>query len=85
MLEYKHFVELQNLSEAVFQDVRVFNNKDDFQEYIQLNYQSLYLHLKSLSNLYLMKGDKTTSRRLMNMASQLASALNQQQTFQFKK
>lgn len=85
MLEYKHFVELKNLSETVNTDLRTFDNKNDFQDYIQLNYQSLYLHLKSLANLYTMKGDKNTSRRLMNMASQLATALNQQQTFQFRK
>lgn len=85
MLEYTHFVELNLLAETVNTDLRTKDFQDDFQGYVQLNYQSLYLHLKALSQLYLMKGDVNTSRRLMNFASQLATTLNQQQTFQFRK
>lgn len=85
MIEYKHFLEINMLAETVMTDLRTNDFQSDFQGYIQLNYQSLYLHLKALSQLYLMKGDLNTSRRLMNFASQLATTLNQQQSFQFKK
>lgn len=85
MLKYSDFVKINMLAETVLTDVRNKNTQNDFQQYIQTNYQSLYLHLKSLSALYLMQGDVQTSRRLMSMASQLASALNQTQVFQFKK
>lgn len=85
MIEYKHFLEINMLAETVMTDLRTKDFQSDFQGYIQLNYQSLYLHLKALSQLYLMKGDLNTSRRLMNFASQLATTLNQQQSFQFKK
>lgn len=73
------------LLETVVNDIRTIDSKDDFQDFIQLNYQSIYLHIKGLSQLYLMKGDVTTSRRLQNLNSQLATALNQQQSFQFRK
>lgn len=85
MIEYKHFLEVNMLAETVMTDLRTKDFQDDFQANIQLHYQSLYLHLKALSQLYLMKGDINTSRRLMNFASQLATTLNQQQSFQFKK
>ncbi len=73
------------LLETVVNDIRTKDFKDDFQDYIQLNYQSIYLHIKGLSQLYIMKGDMTTARRLQNLNTQLATALNQQQSFQFKK
>jgi len=85
MISYKDFLGIKTLSETVMTDIRNINTQDDFKQIIQTSYQSLYLHLKSLSNIYLMKGDVQTSRRLMSMASQLASALNQTQQFQFKK
>ena len=85
MIEYNHFLEINMLAETVMTDLRTKDFQNDFQGYVQLNYQSLYLHLKALSQLYLMKGDVSTSRRLMNFASQLATTLNQQQTFQFRK
>lgn len=73
------------LLETVVNDIRTKDLKDDFQDFIQYNYQSIYLHIKGLSQLYLMKGDMTTARRLQNLNTQLATALNQQQSFQFKK
>lgn len=85
MIEYNHFLEINMLAETVMTDLRTKDFQNDFQGYVQLNYQSLYLHLKALSQLYLMKGDVNTSRRLMNFASQLATTLNQQQSFQFRK
>lgn len=85
MIEYKHFLEINMLAETVMTDLRTKDFQNDFQGYVQLNYQSLYLHLKALSQLYLMKGDVSTSRRLINFASQLATILNQQQSFQFRK
>lgn len=85
MISYNDFLEIKTLSETVLTDIRAKNTQDDFQQIIQTSYQSLYLHLKSLSNIYLLKGDVQTSRRLMSMASQLASALNQTQQFQFRK
>jgi len=85
MIEYNHFLEINMLAETVMTDLRTKDFQNDFQGYVQLNYQSLYVHLKALSQLDLMKGDVNTSRRLMNFASQLATTLNQQQTFQFRK
>jgi hypothetical protein len=73
------------LLETIINDTRTKDTKDDLQAYIQLNYQSIYLHIKGLSQLYLIQGDVSTSRRLLNLNSQLATALNQQQSFQFRK
>ena len=69
------------LLETIINDTRTKDTKDDLQAYIQLNYQSIYLHIKGLSQLYLIQGDVSTSRRLLNLNSQL----NQQQSFQFRK
>lgn len=85
MLSYKDFIDIKNLSETVQTDLASNNSQDNYKQVIQTSYQSLYLHLKALSNIYVLKGDVQTSRRLMNMASQLASTLNQTQQFQFKK
>ena len=71
--------------ETVLNDIRHKDIKDDFQDYVQTNFQSIYLHIKGLSQLYIMKGDMTTARRLQNLNSQLATSLNQPQSFQFKK
>ena len=73
------------LLETIINDTRTKDTKDDLQAYIQLNYQSIYLHIMGLLQLYLIQGDVSTSRRLLNLNSQLATALNQQQSFQFRK
>ena len=58
------------LLETIINDTRTKDTKDDLQAYIQLNYQSIYLHIKGLSQLYLIQGDVSTSRRLLNLNSQ---------------
>jgi hypothetical protein len=75
----------QNLSEAVYDEKHVKDNRDDYADVIRYNYQSLYLHLKALNNLYTIKGDKATARRIQSMATSLTQVLDQQREFQFKK
>lgn len=81
----QRFLEENYLTETVYDDKQVKDNRDDYADVIRYNYQSLYLHLKALNNLYVMKGDKSTARRIQSMATSLAQVLDQQREFQFKK
>ncbi len=77
--------ETDTLSETVMTDKRILDVYSDDNEVIKLQYQSIYLHLKALSKYYLIKGNTTTSRRIMSMASELASVLNQMREVKFRK
>lgn len=81
----ERFLEENQLCETVYAEKHVKDNRDDYANVIRYNYQSLYLHLKALNDLYIMKGDKATARRLQSMATSLTQVLDQQREFQFKK
>lgn len=69
--------ETMNLTETVLSDKRITDVYDDMENVITTHYQSLYLHLKALSKYYTIRNDNNKARRIMTLASELASVLDQ--------
>lgn len=81
----QNYEETIALVENLFTDKRVNDAINDEELIVTTNYQSLYLHIKALAQYYLMKKDLNRSRRLMSLASELASVMQQNTQVMFKK
>lgn len=75
----------ENLIESIYTDKRVNDVYSDMDAIIKTHYQSLYLHIKALSQYYSIRNDTNKARRLMSLANELTAALDQRQEVIFRK
>lgn len=88
LLEYivlENYNQTIQLAETIVTDKVVNDPFDNMESVITTHYQSLYLHLKALSKYFLIRNDLNRSRRLINLANQLADVLNQSTEVRFRK
>lgn len=75
----------ENMLESIQADKRINDVYSDMDAVIKTHYQSLYLHLKALSQYYTIRNDNNKARRLMTLANELTNALDQRQEVIFRK